>query len=86
MVRLTIKPDAAAELDRVPLAIRARMVRIFERLTHWPEVSGAKPLRGSLAGLYGIRTGDYRVLFRVEGDAPIVERIGHRAGFYEDGT
>ena len=84
MVRVTITPDAAGELERVPLAIRIRMVRIFERLERWPEVSGAKPLRGDRAGLYRVRTGDYRVQFRVEGATLIVEKIGHRAGFYED--
>jgi mRNA interferase RelE/StbE len=84
MVRVTLTPDAAAELDRVPLTIRARMIRIFERLERWPDVSGAKPLRGDLAGVYRIRTGDYRVLFRVGQDALVVERVGHRAGFYGD--
>jgi len=47
-------------------------------------VSGAKPLRGELAGLRRIRTGDYRVLFRVQGERVLVERIGHRDRFYED--
>jgi hypothetical protein len=30
-----------------------------------------------------MRTGDYRVQFRLEGGT-VVERIGHRDGFYED--
>ncbi len=50
----------------------------------WPDVSGAKPLRGKLAGWYRVRTGDYRVQFRVEGAMVIVEKIGHRDRFYED--
>lgn len=60
------------------------MLRIVERLQRWPAVSGAKPLRGELAGLYRIRTGDYRIVFRVEGDSLVVERAGHRDRFYED--
>ena len=84
MVRVTLTPTAAAQPDLVPLTIRVRMVRIFERLERWPDVSGAKPLRRGLAGRYSIRTGDYRVLFRVEGAHLVVERIGHRAGFYQD--
>ncbi len=31
-----------------------------------------------------VRTGDYRVQFRAEGESIIVEKIGHRDGFYED--
>ena len=81
-VRLTA--EAAEQLDELPLPIHARVLRIIERLRLWPEVSGAKPLRGSLAGHFRIRTGDYRVQFHLEESTVIVERIGHRDGFYED--
>lgn len=84
MVIVTITPAAARQLDALPLPIHARMIRVLERLRNWPAVSGAKPLRGDLAGHYRIRTGDYRLQFRVEGERVIVERIGHRDGFYED--
>jgi mRNA-degrading endonuclease RelE of RelBE toxin-antitoxin system len=47
-------------------------------------VSGAKPLRGALAGYYRLRTGDYRLQFHVAGETVLVEKIGHRDGFYED--
>lgn len=85
-VRLT--PDAQAEFTALPTAIKARVLAVFERLTKWPSVSGAKPLRGSLAGQYRIRTGDYRVQFTVNGRGPssvvTVGRIGHRDGFYDE--
>jgi len=45
-------------------------------------VSGAKALSGRLAGHRRIRTGDYRVQFRVTAHAMIIERIGHRDRFY----
>lgn len=57
---------------------------LVERLDRWPQVSGAKPLSGVLAGRYRLRTGDYQVQFRVERAAVIVERMGHRDGFYDD--
>ena len=41
-------------------------------------------LRGPLAGRYRVRTGDYRVQFHLQGERVIIERIGHRGGFYED--
>jgi mRNA-degrading endonuclease RelE of RelBE toxin-antitoxin system len=56
----------------------------MERLQHWPEVSGAKPLSGRLAGRFRLRTGDYRLQFRAQGNNIVIERIGHRAGFYEE--
>jgi len=67
----------------LPLAIHARVLSLLERLAKWPAVSGAKPLSGRLAGRYRLRTGDYRVQFRVQGPAVIVEKIGHRDRFYE---
>jgi mRNA-degrading endonuclease RelE of RelBE toxin-antitoxin system len=53
-------------------------------LRSWPAVSGAKPLTANLTGWYRMRTGDYRVRFRVKGEVVIVEKIGHRSEFYED--
>jgi mRNA-degrading endonuclease RelE of RelBE toxin-antitoxin system len=47
-------------------------------------VSGAKPLRGGLAGHYRLRTGDYRMQFRVAAAEVIVERVGHRDRFYDE--
>jgi mRNA-degrading endonuclease RelE of RelBE toxin-antitoxin system len=81
-VQLT--PDAARELQELPAVIQARASRVIRRLRDWPAVSGAKPLRHRLAGRYRIRTGDYRVQFFVRGNAVVVEKIGHRDGFYEE--
>ena len=47
-------------------------------------VSGAKSLTGNLAGRYRIRTGDYRLQFRVADGVVVIERIGHRDGFYDE--
>jgi mRNA-degrading endonuclease RelE of RelBE toxin-antitoxin system len=54
------------------------------RLRDWPTVSGAKALSGNLAGWYRIRTGDYRIRFRVEPGRITVDKIGHRKDVYED--
>jgi len=80
-VRLT--QGAADGLDDLPIAIHTRVLLLIERLQKWPAVSGAKPLTGPLAGRYRVRTGDYRVQFRVQGDEVVVEKIGHRDRFYE---
>jgi len=81
MVRLTA--TAREQLEQLPKSIRARMYDLLERLEKWPNISGARPLRGSLAGRYRLRTGDFRMQFRVVNNVVIVERIGHRDRFYE---
>ena len=77
-------PAATDELEQLSNPIHGRVLRLLVRLEHWPDVSGAKPLRGELAGCYRLRTGDYRIQFRVAGDVVTVEKIGHRDGFYEE--
>lgn len=84
MVKVTVTPDAAGEIDRLPRSIQQRILDVLIRLHQWPAVSGARPLRGKLAGHFRIRTGDYRIQFRLEGENLIVEKAGHRDGFYED--
>jgi mRNA-degrading endonuclease RelE of RelBE toxin-antitoxin system len=70
--------------EGLPPRIKARVFDIAQRLANWPTVSGAKPLRGKLAGHFRMRTGDYRVQFRVVADTVTIEKLGHRDGFYED--
>jgi mRNA-degrading endonuclease RelE of RelBE toxin-antitoxin system len=41
-------------------------------------------LRGELAGWFRLRTGDYRIRFKVAGETVIVDRICHRRDVYED--
>ena len=83
MAKVTLTRAAAEELDDLPLVIHVRVLSLLERLARWPSVSGAKPLTGPLAGRYRLRTGDYRLQFRVEKQTVIVEKIGHRDRFYE---
>ncbi len=83
MAKVTLTREAAEGLGDVPLVIHARVLRLLERLAKWPALSGAKPLTGKLAGRYRLRTGDYRLQFRVEGLTVVVEKIGHRDRFYE---
>ena len=82
MARVTYEQRAVEQLGELPNVVLARMANVVRRLQNWPAVSGAKPLRGDLAGHFRIRTGDYRIQFRVEGDEVIIERVGHRDGFY----
>ena len=78
-----LTPQAAMEVEALPNIIHARVRDVLARLRNWPAVSGAKPLRGRLAGRYRVRTGDYRIQFRLSGQKLLVEKIGHRDRFYE---
>lgn len=82
MATVVIEAAAQVEFDALPLSIRVRLENLFVRLRNWPAVSGAKPLRGKLAGRFRLRTGDYRIQFHVVGNVVAVEKIGHRDGFY----
>ena len=84
MVEILVSPQRQRQLDRLPRTIRSRVHVLVRRLQRWPEVSGAKPLTGKLAGRFRLRTGDYRLQFHPQGNTIVIERIGHRARFYED--
>ena len=80
---MNISPSAQAEFDGLPKEMKRRMAAAFERLSQWPQLSGAKPMTGEFVGSYRLRTGDYRVVFRVRGAQLTVIRIGHRKDVYD---
>jgi len=82
-VTVLLSPEAQREFDALPVVIRLRVLGVFERLAAWPEVSGSKALSGGWAGHFRIRTGDWRVIFRVVTPKVIVVRIKHRSEVYE---
>ena len=84
MAKVELTSSAQEQVDAVPKVIRLRFLEIVRRLQKWPNVSGVKPLRGELGGRFRIRTGDYRAQFYLDGDTIVIEKIGHRDGFYEE--
>jgi mRNA-degrading endonuclease RelE of RelBE toxin-antitoxin system len=66
MATVVLTPEAVRDLHALPSPIAARVQRLIARLRQWPMVSGAKSLKGGLAGHYRLRTGDYRLQFRVD--------------------
>jgi len=84
MMHVGLTAEAAAQYGELPRSIQPRIDNIIRRLAQWPKVSGVKPLIGRLAGNFRIRTGDYRVVFRVSGDKVIVWKIGDRKDVYLD--
>jgi mRNA-degrading endonuclease RelE of RelBE toxin-antitoxin system len=84
MPNVVLEHEAAKQLGELPKPIKARMIDLIARLAEWPNVSGAKALRGKLAGKYRLRTGDYRLQFRPEGAQVVIEQVGHRDRFYDE--
>jgi mRNA-degrading endonuclease RelE of RelBE toxin-antitoxin system len=83
MEEVGFTPEALEQAGKLPLPIQARVRDIVERLRQWPNVSGAKPLRGELKGCYRIRTGAYRLIFRPTRHGIVIEAVGHRKDVYE---
>ncbi|MHB1157358.1 MAG: type II toxin-antitoxin system RelE family toxin [Phycisphaerales bacterium] len=84
MVKIVVTPEADREIRATPEVIQGRIYGLLETLKLWPDVSGAKPLRGQLKGHFRKRTGDYRVIFRIDGDKLVVVKAGNRKDVYED--
>ena len=75
-----VKNDAAA----ISKAIRDRIKSaIAIRLTSEPAKYG-KPLRGTLAGYWKLRVGDWRVVYAIYGKEVVVFAIKHRSGVYDE--
>lgn len=84
MAKVVLSHVAREQLEDLPPGIHLRVLKVLERLANWPQISGAKPLRGELAGQFRVRTGDYRVQFEVASGTIRVVKIGHRDGFYDE--
>lgn len=96
MATVVMRPEAAAQLEALKNPIHGRVLNLLLRLEQWPNVSGAKSLKGELAGRYRLRTGDYRVQFYIVPGEPVqedqpavpdtvmIEKIGHRDRFYDE--
>ena len=82
MATVLLTPDAQRQLAKLPGGMIRRVNDVLERLEAWPDVSGAKPLGGELAGSFRIRAGDWRVLFRVSGETVTVFAIENRRDVY----
>ena len=84
MVLVILTAEAAEQYARLPTPIQGRMRKLFIRLESWPDVSGVKPLSGALTGCFRLRTGDYRLRFRLMAGSIVIDRMGHRKDVYDD--
>lgn len=84
MPLVILTEEAKQDVEKLPVVIQARVDEIVKRLELWPDVSGAKPLGKDLAGLARIRTGDYRVVFRIPkpGQEVVIVKVDNRRDVY----
>lgn len=75
--------SARRELQRLPQNVSRRVFAKIEALADEPRPGGNVKLRGS-RDLWRIRSGDYRVIYRVDDDEQIVDIVAvrHRSDAY----
>jgi mRNA interferase RelE/StbE len=72
---------AMNDLDSLGEKVRTQVLRKIERLKSGLHGNIKHLRRADVA--YRLRTGDYRILFDVEGDVIVIRRIGHRRNVYD---
>lgn len=79
--RIEYGSTALNDLDTLAERIRRQVLRKIERLKSGLHGDIKHLRRADVA--YRMRTGDYRILFDVEGDVIVIRRIGHRKNVYD---
>jgi len=81
--RIQLTKTAVRDLGAVPKNMLQRLDTCILRLAGDPLPQGVKKLRNS-GGMYRIRVGDYRIIYRVEQEVLtiLVVKIGHRREVY----
>ena len=82
--RITIKPSASKELDRLPDNVASRAVKKIAALASQPRPSGVKKLKGE-PERWRLRIGDWRVIYSIDDRNRVVDVIyvRHRSAAYE---
>ena len=81
--RIEILPVASREIRKLPPEAKRRVQAIIELLADDPRPPAAKKLVARPE--WRVRTGDYRVIYRIENDVltVVVVRAGHRRDIYD---
>lgn len=84
MYSVNLDDNAVKFLKKTDKSEGKRILDKLESLKDNPELG--KPLTGNFAGLWNLRIGKYRALYRILNDRLIIVviRIGHRKNVYED--
>ena len=84
--RVPLEDEARAQLRELAPVPKREVRRMLREMEDDPYALDTIPLRPPLDGLYRVRVGDYRIIFRPgPGRREVtVTRIGHRDWVYED--
>ena len=74
---IQLAQSAAGDLDAIPDRLRSQVVEAIKSLADnpLPTGSGVKKLKGFKPSLYRLRSGNYRVLYRIQITAILIIRI-----------
>jgi len=82
--KITIKPSAVKELDRLPISVASRVAAKIKALAVTPRPAGVKKLEGE-PSRWRVRIGDWRVIYAIDDAAHVIDVIyvRHRSKAYE---
>lgn len=80
--QIAVSQEVAKSMRRLPKSVQRAVVEAFVSLGEQPRAG--KPLTAELAGVWSLRRGDYRILYRVDDRSRRVEiaRVAHRREVY----
>jgi mRNA interferase RelE/StbE len=81
--QIVVSREVAKAMRRLPKTAQRAIVEAFVSLGEQPRAG--KQLTAELAGIWSLRRGDYRILYRIDDRRRLVEiaRVGHRRDVYE---
>ena len=81
---IIIKPSAEKSFAKLEKAQQIKIIKAIENLATNPRPQGFKKLK-SLAELYRIRVGNYRIIYSIDNNVLIITvvKIGHRKEIYK---
>ena len=84
MYKLSIKPSAGKEIERLSTPLIARIVKEIEDLAVTPRPPGCRKLKGG-DGEWRVRVGDYRIIYKIYDQESLVEvtKVKHRSSVYD---
>ena len=80
--RLRVPPDLAKFISHLPPAIKQKVRRGLEEILEDP--AEGKPLRAELAGLWSLKIGRFRIIYRPQGSFIEVVAVGPRGVIYQE--
>lgn len=85
MYQMVVLPRALDDLSGLDKAVAQRIVDRLSWLSENLSDIFPIPLRGTLAGFYKFRVGDWRVIYEIDYEETkvFVHRVGHRRDIYK---